>query len=137
MPSERHVSLTPRFSEVLQNDIVRERVVDACDTSLKRGGNKSGYSDAADSFCGCCFGGAGRAAAARSDAFLRRKYATRRLRFSRTLCCCPIESLWIENPRNAIRLKSIFPLLVMAVPSPCERKAARLRIRSRYLEKPQ
>jgi len=48
------------------------------------------YSEVAGSFCACCFAGAGRAAAARSDAFLRRKYATRRLRFTRTRCCCPI-----------------------------------------------
>ena len=42
-------------------------------TSLKRGVNENDHSDAADSFCGCCFVGAGRTTAARSDAFLRRK----------------------------------------------------------------
>jgi len=49
------------------------------------------------SFCTGCLAGIGRVAAARRDAFLRRKYAIRRLRFTRTLCCCPMESLWIEN----------------------------------------
>ena len=53
-----------------------EAVTKACaplGTSLKRGVNENDHSDAADSFCGCCFAGAGRTAAARSDAFLRRK----------------------------------------------------------------
>ena len=116
-------------------------MVDAYDTSLKRGVNKTRHSDAADSFCGCCFGGAGRTAAARSDAFLRRRYATRRLRFARTLCCCPIESLSIENPRNAISIQNrLFssPCVGVAVGrSPYEGKATRLRIRTRYSEKRQ
>ena len=64
------------------------------------------YCAATDSFCACCFAGTGRAAAARSDAFLRRKYAKRRLRLIRTRCCCPMESLWIENPRNAISIET-------------------------------
>jgi hypothetical protein len=42
-------------------------------TSLKRGVNKNNHSEAAVCFCGCCFAGTDRAAAARSDAFLRRK----------------------------------------------------------------
>jgi hypothetical protein len=37
---------------------------------------------------------------------LRRKYAIRRLRLIRTRCCCPIESLWIENRRNAIGIET-------------------------------
>jgi hypothetical protein len=73
---------------------------------VKRGANDNVYSDAADSFCACCFAGAGRAAAARCDAFLRRKYATRRLRFTRTRCCCPMECLSIENRRNAIGIET-------------------------------
>ena len=64
------------------------------------------HSDAADSFCGCCFAGAGRAATARRDVFLRRRYARRRLRLIRTRCCCPMESLWIENPKNAISIET-------------------------------
>jgi len=60
-------------------------------TSLKRGVNNIDHSDAADSFCAGCLTGAGRVAAARRAAFLRRKYATRRLRFTRTRCCCPME----------------------------------------------
>ncbi len=39
-------------------------------------------------------------------AYLRRKYASRRLRLIRTWCCCPMESLWIENPRNAISIET-------------------------------
>ena len=74
--------------------------------SVKRGANDNVYSDAADSFCAGCFAGAGRAAAARCDAFLRRKYATRRLRFTRTRCCCPMECLSIENGRNAIGIET-------------------------------
>jgi len=68
-------------------------------------GKENGYSAAADSFCAGCLA-AGRAAAARSAAFLRRKYASRRLRLIRTWCCCPMESLWIENPRNAISIET-------------------------------
>lgn len=74
----------------------------AHDTSLKRGVNKNGHSAAADSFCACCLAGVGRTAAARCDAFLRRKYASRRLRLIRTRCCCPMEFLSVENRRNAI-----------------------------------
>ena len=73
---------------------------------MKRGANDNVYSDAGDSFCASCFAGAGRAAAARCDAFLRRKYATRRLRFTRTRCCCPMECLSIENRRNAIGIET-------------------------------
>jgi len=73
---------------------------------VKRGANDNVYSDAADSFCACCFAGAGRAVAARCDAFFRRKYATRRLRFTRTRCCCPMECLSIENGRNAIGIET-------------------------------
>jgi hypothetical protein len=68
-----------------------------------------GHSDAAGSFCAGCLAGIGRAAATRRAAFLRRKYAIRRLRFTRTLCCCPMESLWIENRRNAIGIETILP----------------------------
>jgi hypothetical protein len=75
-------------------------------TSLKRGVNKNGHSAAAGSFCAGCLAGTGRVAADRRDAFLRRKYAIRRLRFTRTLCCCPIESLSIENRRNAIGIQT-------------------------------
>ena len=57
---------------------------------LTRGLNEKSYSDAPDSFCAGCLAGADRVAAARRAAFLRRKYATRRLRFTRTRCCCPI-----------------------------------------------
>jgi hypothetical protein len=64
------------------------------------------HSDAAGSFCAGCLAGIGRAGAARRAAFLRRKYAIRRLRFTRTLCCCPMEPLWIENRRNAIGIET-------------------------------
>ena len=75
-------------------------------TSLKRGVNDNDHSAAADSFCAGCLTGAGRVAAARCDAFLRRKYATRRLRLIRTRSRCPMESLWIENRRNAIGIET-------------------------------
>jgi hypothetical protein len=78
------LSLTPRFSEVLNID----------------------HSDAVNSLCAGCLVGAGRVAVAGLDAFLRRKYATRRLRLIRTRSCCPMESLWIENRRNAIGIES-------------------------------
>jgi hypothetical protein len=74
-------------------------------TSLKRGVNNIDHSDAADSFCAGCLTGADRVAAVRRAAFLRRKYATRRLRLIRTRSCCPMESLWIENRRNAIGIE--------------------------------
>jgi hypothetical protein len=44
-------------------------------------------------------------AAARVAAFLRRKYAKRRLRLARTRCCCPMESLSDEMKGNAISIK--------------------------------
>src|SRR5215510_15093452 len=64
------------------------------------------YSAAAESFCAGCFADTGRAAAARWDAFLRRRYAIRRLRLIRTRCCCPMESLWIKNRRNAMGIET-------------------------------
>ena len=48
-------------------------VVSLAHKPLKRPVHENAYSEAADSFCGCCFAGAGRTTAARSDAFLRRK----------------------------------------------------------------
>jgi hypothetical protein len=42
------------------------------------------------------------AALARSAAFLRSRYALRRLRLARTRCCCPTGSLSVETMRNAI-----------------------------------
>ena len=71
-------------------------------TSLKRGVNNIDHPDAADSFCAGCLIGVDRVATTRRAAFLRRKYATRRLRLIRTRSCCPMGSLWIENHRNAI-----------------------------------
>jgi len=64
------------------------------------------HSDAADSFCAGCLTGADRVAAVRRAAFLRRKYASRRLRFTRTRCFCPMESLSIENRRKAIGIEN-------------------------------
>src|SRR4029450_4390701 len=75
--------------------------------SLKRGVNNMDHSDPADSFCAGCLPEAGRVAAARRAAFLRRKYATRRLRFTRTRSCCPMESLWIENCKTQWALQPI------------------------------
>jgi hypothetical protein len=49
------------------------------------------HSEVADSFCAGCLAGVDRLAAVRRAAFLRRRYATRRLRFMRTRSCCPIE----------------------------------------------
>ncbi len=69
-------------------------------TSLKRG--NIDHCDAADSFCAGCLIGVDRVAAACRATFLRRKYATRRLRLIRARSCCPMGSLWIENRRNAI-----------------------------------
>jgi hypothetical protein len=37
---------------------------------------------------------------------LRRKYARRRLRLIRTRSRCPMESLWIENRKNAISIET-------------------------------
>ena len=79
------------------------------------------HSDAADSFCVGCLPEAGRVGAARRAAFLRRKYATRRLRFTRTRRCCPMESLWIENHRKAIGIEtdrafSKMPVALLASP---------------------
>ena len=68
----------------------------------KRRVNNIDHSDAADSFCAGCLIGVDRVAAVRRAAFLRRKYATRRLRLIRARSCCPMGSLWIENRRNAI-----------------------------------
>src|ERR1051326_1354098 len=76
---------------------------DAMALGLTRGLNEKGYSDAPDSFCAGCLAGVDRVAATRRAAFLRRTYATRRLRLTRALCCCPIESLSIENRTNAMR----------------------------------
>jgi hypothetical protein len=64
------------------------------------------HSAATDSFCACCLAGTGRFVAARCIAFLRCKYARRRLRLICTRCCCPMESLWIENRRNAISIEN-------------------------------
>jgi hypothetical protein len=55
------------------------------------------YSAVLASFCAGCLDGADRVAAVRAAAFLRRKYAKRRLRLARTRCCCPMESLSIET----------------------------------------
>jgi hypothetical protein len=102
----------PRLSEVLQalylfvTASAVSRVIDASITSPKRGVSTIDHSDAGDSFCAGCLTGADRVAAARRAAFLRRKYATRRLRLIRTRSCCPMESLWIENRRNAIRIET-------------------------------
>ena len=63
------------------------------------------HSDAADSFCACCLIEADRVGVVRRAAFLRLRYAIRRFRFTRTLCFCPMESLWIENRRNAIGIE--------------------------------
>ena len=79
--------------------------------------------DAADSFCAGGLTGAARVAATRRAAFLRRKYARRRLRLIRIRSCCPMESLWIENRRNAIGIETsaaffseaLWPLLVSAL----------------------
>jgi len=68
------------------------------------------HSVVAVSFCACCLVGAGRTAADRSVAFLRRKYASRRLRFAFTRCCCPIKSLSIQNRRNAISIEEFAAL---------------------------
>jgi hypothetical protein len=65
------------------------------------------HSEAAGSFCACCFAGAGRAAAARTDAFLRRKYATRRLRFTRTRCCCPMNLYGLKIAETQSALKPV------------------------------
>jgi hypothetical protein len=56
----------------------------------------------ADSFLARCLADAGCAALARSAAFLRSRYALRRLRLSCTRCCCPTGSLSVETIRNAI-----------------------------------
>jgi hypothetical protein len=113
----RYLSLTPRFSEVVRCFMfslplhrfspewskAAEAVYGAASiTSLKRGVNNIDHSDAADSFCAGCLIGVDRVAAVRRAAFLRRKYATRRLRLIRARSCCPMGSLWIENRRNAI-----------------------------------
>ena len=69
-------------------------------------GKENGYSAAADSFCAGCLA-AGRAAAARTAAFLRRKYASRRLRLIRTWCCCPMESYGLKIAETQSALKPI------------------------------
>ena len=114
----RYLSLTPRFSEVVRCFVfslplhrfspsgakpLRRLLYGAAGiTSLKRGVNNIDHSDAADSFCAGCLIGVDRVAAVRRAAFLRRKYATRRLRLIRARSCCPMESLWSENRKNAI-----------------------------------
>jgi hypothetical protein len=114
----RYLSLTRRFSELLRSLCSRYRFSGfprngakplsgcvygaASITSLKRSLNNIDHSDAADPFCAGCLIGLDRVAAIRRAAFLRRKYATRRLRLIRTRSCCPMGSLWIENRRNAI-----------------------------------
>jgi len=77
---------------------------------VKRGANENAYSDAADSFCAGCLRGADRVAAARRAAFLRRKYATRRLRFARTRCCCPMGfyGLKIAETQSALNRSCFF-----------------------------
>src|SRR4030095_15485989 len=64
------------------------------------------HSPAAGSFFARCLPDAGWMALARSAAFLRSRYALRRLRLSRTRCCCPTGSLSVETMRNAIWLNS-------------------------------
>lgn len=121
------LSLTPRFSKVLRDHILFQplRLSSAHDTSLKRGVKENGHSDVADSFCAGCLTGADRVAAARRAAFLRRRYATRRLRLTRTRCCCPMESLSIENRRNAIGIEINRVFLndaIVVLTFPCEEK---------------
>jgi hypothetical protein len=65
------------------------------------------YSDAADSLGAGCFADTGRAAATRRVAFLRRKYATRRLRLIRTLCCCPMHLYGLKIAETQLSLKPI------------------------------
>jgi hypothetical protein len=87
MQSKPSVSLTPRFSEVYrslrfsqplqrfprveQKPLKRLPLWRCSITTLKRAAN--GHSPAPDSFGGGCLDGAGRIAAARTAAFLRRK----------------------------------------------------------------
>ena len=114
----RYLSLTPRFSRgcpILMFSLPLQRFSPGgakplrrlrlchCDHHLAEARvNNIDHSDAADSFFAGCLAGADRVATARRAAFLRRKYATRRLRLIRTRSCCPMGSLWIENRRNAI-----------------------------------
>jgi hypothetical protein len=60
-------------------EIVLPRLADQDDVSAT----------AADSFFARCLPDAGCAALARSAAFLRSRYALRRLRLACTRCCCP------------------------------------------------
>ena len=117
----RYLSLTPRFSEVLRSlclsltasavsperakPLKRLRLWRCKRTSLKRGVNNIDHSDAADSFCAGCLTGAGRVAAARRAAFLRRKYATRRLRLIRTRAAVPwnLYGLKIAETQSALK----------------------------------
>jgi hypothetical protein len=113
----RYLSLTPRFSEVVRSFMfslplhrfppsgakpLRRLRLWNCNHHLAEARVNIDHSDAADSFFAGCLIGVDRVATARRAAFLRRKYATRRLRLIRTRSCCPMGSLWIENRRNAI-----------------------------------
>ena len=80
--------------------------------SLKRGINKNGYSDAAGAFCAGCLPGADRVAVTCRAAFLRRKYAIRRLRLTRTRSFWPMEPLSNENRINAIGIEPVSPFFV-------------------------
>jgi hypothetical protein len=97
------------------------------------------HSDASDSFCAGCLTGADRVAAVCRAAFLRRTYARRRLRLIRTRSCCPMESLWIENRRNAITIESdpafFNEAFGLCSPLPLRRGEHLRRTRSRSLDK--
>src|SRR5881398_2886841 len=67
------------------------------------------YSSALDSFFARCLPDAGCMALTRSAAFLRSRYALRRLRLPRTRCCCPTQCLSIETSRNAIQVQRFLP----------------------------
>ena len=80
--------------------------------SLKRGINENRYSDAAGAFCAGCLPGADRVAVTCRAAFLRRKYAIRRLRLTRTRSFWPMEPLSNENRINAIGIEPVSPFFV-------------------------
>src|SRR5262249_23072015 len=86
-------ALIPRFSEVGTLDYAPTVLTVFYGGQNRSSGYAKNYSDGADSFGAGCLTGVDRVAAARRAALLRRKYATRRLRFTRTRSCCPIESL--------------------------------------------
>jgi hypothetical protein len=104
-----------RFPSTEHKPLKRLRFTAAHYTSLKRGVNENGHAEVADSFDGGCFADTGRAAATRRVAFLRRKYATRRLRFSRTRCCCPMHlyGLKIRETQSALKPIAFFRRCLM------------------------